>query len=233
MGDNTYVNKKVCLLPRLSLCELIAVCGLVRAVCSRSIDVMLLMRKDHVSLVRHMFEGVPNLRFTRVDSWDALHRGNTPTGESLVDSLEKHGYSLIPLPSVRDMDVYAIMGLGRELMHTGFTVSRNVATEHALLEKIVSAVGEAFVVMHDSGTRRIKREAITSSYPVVDVRDPAFRTPNIFDWITVLDRAIELHAIDSCFVMLADVMALRARKYVHAYASPKLPRHYRDAIIIW
>lgn len=219
----TFDNERVCLVPRLSACELIAVCGLVRAVCSRSSEVMLLVRKDHVGLIRHLFDAVPNLRFTRVDS----------TGDAAVlDSMERNGYKLIPLPSVRDMDVYALLGLSRDLLHTGFTVVRNISAENALLDKVVHAVGESFVVLHDSHTHRIKRDAIASSYPIVDVRDPAFRTWNILDWITVLDRAIELHAIDSCFMMLADILALRARKYVHAYPGTKLPRHFRDAIIV-
>lgn len=228
----SYDGERVCVLPRLSLCELIAACGLVRTVCSRSTDVMLVVNRDHVSPVRAMFSDVPNMRFTCVDSWEAVYAGDRPGERSFLDAMEAKGYKIIPLPSVRDLDVYGLLGLDRALMHTAFAVHRSSSVEEALLRRVVAETGATFSVKHDAPDRRIK-PGTTGPYPVVDVNDPRFKTANIFDWLMVMDRAIELHAIDSCFVMLADVLSLRPRKYVHAYTSPKMPRHYRDAIVVW
>lgn len=218
-----FDNEKVCLLPRLSMCELLEVCGLVRTVCSRSIDVMLVLKRDHVSLVHSLFGDLRNLRFTCVDAWH---------GPELHTTLGAKGYKLIPLPSTRDVNVYDVLGIDRSIMHTAFDIRRNLVAEQALFGRVKQAVGTTFVVVHDAPARRLKPKALRSvTLPIVRVED--FHTPNIFDWIGVLDHAIELHGIDCWVMVLADILALRPRKYVHAYACSKLPRHYRDAILVW
>lgn len=92
----------------------------------------------------------------------------------------------------------------------------------------------AYAVVHHDESRPIRRDLVPQHLAVVDVRDPAFRTDNLFDWITVLDHAAQLHAIDSCFLLVADMLALRCRKFLHAYTSPAVTAaRYTDVIAIW
>lgn len=218
---------KVCLMPRLSLSELLAIGGLVRAVCERSSDVMLVCKRDHVSSIRCLFADLRTaLRFKFVDSW-AGH-------QTVLDEVEALGYKIIPLPTFRETCPYALLGLDPGLRTERFALTRSQDGEKQLHDAVVRAVGPTYVVVHEDHTRRIRRELLPAGLAVVDVRDPKFRTSSIFDWIRVIDHAVHFHGIDSCFMLMADMLALRARKYCHAYASPTTSAtRYVDVITIW
>lgn len=219
-------SPKVCLLPRLSLSDLIVVNGLVRAVCERCPDVMLVAKRDHVASVRALYGDITSLRFKFVKSW-AGHG-------AVADEVQARGYVLVPLPSYREACPYALVGLPSSMGPENFVLHRTLAAEAALHDKVVEAVGPVYVVVHHDDDRPIRSHLIPEGYPVVDVRDPRFRTESIFDWIRVIDHAVQLHAVDSCFLVLADVLNLRARKFHHAYASPTVgTARFKDAITIW
>lgn len=216
----------VCLLPRLSLSELIHLNGLVRTICERSTDVMLLAKRDHVRPIRMLYSDVPHLRFKFVDTWD----------DATYDAIEKAGYRLVPLPSFRQACPYALLGMEASLAQTALHVHRNTEAEAALLARVRQRVGSTYIVVHDDEERKIRPDLIPSGHKVVHVRDPEFRTANLFDWVQVIDAAVQLHAIDSCFVTMADALCLRARKFCHAYANPSMsgrPSPYRDVITVW
>lgn len=227
---------KVCLLPRLSLTELIHVSGLVRSICERSTDVMLLAKRDHVRPLRCLYGDLPNVRFQFVDSWDQLYSAASAGSDSLLDKLEKMQYRVVPLPSFREACPYTMLGLASSLAVSNFKLQRNLDDERHLLDKVVEAVGSTFVVVHDDD-RAIRKDLMPDGLPRVHVRDPRFRTPNPFDWIQVIDQAVQFHGIDSCFLMIADVLALRCRKFCHAYAYPTShplrPAAYRDVVVVW
>lgn len=217
---------KVCLLPRLTLTDLIAVNGLVRAVCERTDDVMLVAKRDHVKSVRCLYGDIRGLRFKFVESW-AGHG-------AVADEMQARGYVLTPLPCTRESCPYTLLGLPSALGPQKFLLTRNLAAETALYDAVVAAVGPVYVVRHHDPDRPIRSHLIPEGYPVVDVRDPRFRTDSIFDWIRVIDHAVQLHAVDSCFLLMADYLNLRARKFHHAYASPSVgTARFNDAITIW
>jgi hypothetical protein len=228
---------RVCLLTRLSLSELMHVSGLVRSMCERSTDVMLLAKRDHVSPLRSLFGDLTKtVRFQFVDDWDDLTRRAGSGGDSLLDRLQKQ-YRVVPLPSFREACPYAVLGLPQCLRETEFRLHRDLDREGDLCRRVAAAVGGGeYIVVHDDEQRRIRPYLLPEGLPVVSVRDPAFRTDTPFDWIQVIDGAQQLHAIDSCFLMMADMLCLRCRKYCHAYTNPTAAARstaHRDVIAVW
>lgn len=212
--------RRVCVLPRLSLSDLMVVAPLVRRVAAVVPDTLVVAPRKYVHEARRLDFGAA--RFLFVDSWHSSWMDGT------------RGYDLAPLPSFRHACPYAMAGLDPTLPHTDLVVRRDVDAERALLHRVHAAVGERYVVVHDDEERRIRRRLLPQGLPVVHVRDPAFRTRTVFDWIQVMDHAVQVHAIDSCFAVLADLLALRPRTFVHAYAHPgsQCPR-YRDAVCVF
>jgi len=227
---------RVCLLPRLSLSELIHIGGLVRAIAERATDVMLLAKRAHVGPIRCLYGDLPNVRFHFVDDWDQLYLPSTERGETLLERLEQKKFRVVPLPSFREACPYAMLGLPVGLAQTEFRLHRNLEDERRLLDLVTAAVGSTYVVVHDDPERRIRPSLTPDGLRVVSVRDPAFRTGNPFDWILVIDQAVQFHGIDSCFLMMADALDLRCRKFCHAYANPTShvrPGAYRDVVMVW
>jgi hypothetical protein len=250
-GSEVYDVKpgdRVCLLPRLSISELIALTGLVRSLCAGSVQVMLLAKRAHARAVRNLYGNVPGVRFKFVESWDELYtppedrgagdpRGDADAGDprdTVLGDLARLEYRVVPLPSFREACPYRMLGLDPKAAEYEFQLQRNLGDERALHESIVRRVGTVYAVVHDDPARLIRRQLLPQNMPIVDVRDPAFRTANPFDWITAIDRAVQFHGIDSCFMLMADCLGLRARKYLHAYASPAASSasSYRDVVTI-
>lgn len=226
---------KVCLLPRLSLSEVMYISGLVRAVAAQSTDVMLLAKRDHVRPIRTLFADLPSVRFKFVESWDELSKPGA-SGASLLEYIEGQGYRLVPLPSFREACPYTLLGLESSLARCRFAVDRDEGAEHSLLERVHDEVGPTYAVVHDDDSRRIRRHLIPEGLPVVRVRDPRWRTANMFDWAQVIDHAIQFHGIDSCFLLMADLLGLKPRKFCHSYCdatSASRPGVYRDVITVW
>lgn len=249
-------QEKICILPRLSLSELIHLNGLVRTICERSTDVMLLAKRDHVRPIRNLYGDIPHLRFHFVDTWEQVYGpGPGPVRDSsdadadaataaaavapppsMLERMERQGYNIVPLASFRESCPYTMMGLPDALAETSFRVTRTLDAESALLDRVRSVVGTVYAVVHDDEDRRIRRHLIPEGLTVVNVRDPRFRRANAFDWIQVLDHAVQLHAIDSCFLLMADMLSLRCRKFCHAYPNPSAHTRssaYRDVITVW
>lgn len=217
---------KACLMPRLSLSELMYLVGLVRELRACAIDVLVIAKKAHADHMRPLYGDVGGVRFQFVDDWRDVRS----------DELEAQGYAIVPLSSYRSVCPYRAFGLPCALAASGINIQRDMEAERELLHRVWKAVGTAYVVVHDDAARRIEPHLLPASTAVVRVDDPRFATPCVFDWIEALDHALQLHAIDSCFLMLANVLSLRPRKFCHAYADDTAsyrPAVYGDAITVW
>lgn len=223
----------VCLLPRLSLSDLLAARGLVKhLVCQGAAHVMVLAPKRYASEVRMLYGDMNDVRFTFVTGWQDLYSETAGQAGSVLESLQARGYDIVPLASFHDTCPYKTMGVPPEEARVGFQLTRCLHRERALHARVVAAVGPVYAVVHDDPGRRIRRHLLPAGVPVVDVRDPLWRAPNVFDWIQTMDHAAEVHAIDSCFMLLADTLMLRARKVVHAYAGGGTRVRYHDAAAV-
>lgn len=208
-------DRRLCLLPRLALSELLALSGVVRHLVGQGAQVMVVTHKSHASSVRSLYGdiGDSSLRFTFVGGWDHVYAAD------VLESARARGYSVVPVPSFRQASPYASLGIDSATARSSFMLTRNLDRECELRDRIVAAVGPTYVVLHDADDRRIRRRLLPHGVPVVDVRDPRWRTPIIFDWVRTMDHAVAVHAIDSCFMLLAETLSLRASRVLHAYAG--------------
>lgn len=208
-------DTKVCLLPRLAICDLIALCGLVHHLAQTCREVMVVAHRKHVHEVKALYGDAPGVRFTFINGWGDLYGSH-----DVLSTARRAGYEVVPMASVGDCCPYRLLGVDAAEYRTGFRLTRRLEDEQDLHDRIVRELGPAYVVVHDDESRPIRNELLPPGMPVVRVRDPRWRRPSVFDWIRAIDGARELHVVHSCFAMLADALALRPSRVLHAYASP-------------
>ncbi len=100
-----------------------------------------------------------------------------------------------------------------------FFVARDIARERALYEKV--APNGDYIFLHEDAPRnyRIERKLIDKKFKIVEPNEKL--TDNIFDYCSVIEKAKEIHVIDSSFMFLIDCLAYNApgqKLYVHRYA---------------
>lgn len=92
-----------------------------------------------------------------------------------------------------------------------------------------------FCFIHEDPSRGIliDRSRLPQDMPWVFAK-PGL-TQNLFDWWEHLEKATELHLMESCFAVLADSLPeLQARRVViHAYARNSIPPTYAQRLSSW
>lgn len=227
-------TRKVCIVPHMGLSDMLILNGLVRTACAERPEVLMFVKRSYISSLRTMFGDLPNLRLKFVDTVEQLYANGFRLAAEAVDA----GYALLllgvhsssadwkSLDTTWQRALYRQAGLDPGLMRSGFRVQRNEERERALLATVKAAVGDAYVVVHDDPGRSLvlDRGFLPPGVPVVHVDDPRWRTKNIFDYASLIDNAIQFHALDSCFLLMADLMRLGSRAFCHAYVrTPDLP----------
>ena len=121
-----------------------------------------------------------------------------------------------------DIDFYRIIGVDFKERWNSFTIKRNFDAENKLLNKI--NLPEKFAFVHDDPSRGylITHQHINKHLPIVR----PYITNSIFDWISVLEKATEIHCICSSFKHLVDSLPeIKADLfYHHSYVNNGNPR---------
>jgi hypothetical protein len=126
---------------------------------------------------------------------------------------------------IAERQVYALAGLPHEKKWSSFYVERDLVREQDFLSRMAGS--EPFIFVHDDAkkyTSAIDQKYLAGDRKVVRV-DRKF-TDNIFDYCTLLERAEEIHVVDSVFMFLADCLPYvnpHQKLFVHRYARPNPP----------
>ncbi len=114
---------------------------------------------------------------------------------------------------------YRQAGLARAVRYDGFHVERDPAREEACFRRLVGDRTH-YLFLHDDVSRgfEIDPRRIESPLPVVR---PA-GADSIFDYAAIIERATEIHCIDSSFANLVESLPRLAagRLVLHGYAKP-------------
>ena len=100
-----------------------------------------------------------------------------------------------------------------------FYVERDYGAEKRL-ESLLK-LPERYIFLHDDNRYPVHTESLPSSIPVV--RAIPGLTENAFDYRGIIERASEVHVIDSSFMFLVDCLDYEApnqKLFIHRYARP-------------
>lgn len=103
-----------------------------------------------------------------------------------------------------DTAFYKQMGVPFSARWDKFYVSRDLCTEKDLFHKL-NLTPNNYIFLHDDPTRNLVIDRTHIQNKELPVITPSmFKTSNIFDFLTVMEHAAELHCMDSCFRLLFD-----------------------------
>ncbi|OHA58417.1 MAG: hypothetical protein A2571_01395 [Candidatus Vogelbacteria bacterium RIFOXYD1_FULL_44_32] len=224
LGDHIYCN------------------AIVRHYCQKYEKVATFCLPQNYPTVAFMFRDLQNLVIIAGDKsfakrFIATHSGDN--GDREYDEAKIIGFENFNRQSgeLFQHQLYRLAGVDFDLLEKNFLVERDRGREEVLFAKI--APSGSYIFLHEDRSRNytIKRQKINLKYKVVEP-DPTL-TDNIFDYCTLLERAKEIHVIDSSFMFLVDCLPYQnsqQKLYVHRYARPnedwKLPVLKKDWQII-
>lgn len=197
--------------------------GLVRGMLQReSPDYLYLaVKKRNMGTVTGMFRDDRRIICLPVDSDAEAH--SLPQ-KSFCSSVYRVGFERIA-PNW-DMSFYECVDLPFEYRWSHFRVCRDDKREKKLVEKLRVSDGERFILVHRQGSDKryeIEVETVVRAIEVEPITD------SLLDWCGLIERAEEVHCIDSSFIHLAQSLKVKSgffhdiRKSVDQFRFALLP----------
>lgn len=114
---------------------------------------------------------------------------------------------------------YQIAGVDLAKKWDNFFIKRDLEKETSLFQQ--AALGDEYVFLHEDPVRnyRIDRKKINKKYGIFTPDKKL--TENIFDYLTIIEKAKEVHVIDSSFMFLVDCLPYNnpnQKLYIHRYS---------------
>ena len=139
-------------------------------------------------------------------------------GFGMGDNLESMG-----LVSNFDEGFYKCAGVPFEHRWTHFSLRRNPESEHEVLKRL-NPTGQPFVFLHDDPSRGfVFNPDIPKEFAVIK-NDPSI---DIFDMISLLENASEIHCMESSFRCLIEhIDTIVCPLYLHTYVRANPNGHF-------
>ena len=198
--------------------------GLVREYCKTHDRVAIFCYPAHYGTVSFMYRDLPNLTIIKGDDADAILYAFLNTFRRAYDEVKIVGMPYLdPYRDMKNLEhcedqFYRLAGLDPKKKWESFRVERDRKREEELFRRIDPPRDYAF--LHDDFRYRIDRKR-SGQLPAVS---PAKEiTDNVFDYCLLIERAKEVHVIDSSFMYLVDLLPDFPQKlFVHRYARPNI-----------
>lgn len=210
---------KFAILPHLGLGDAFVQKGLVASIAEQATDVVLIGKKRYEESLFAIYDDIENLSIVFVDDDKDISPAFGADGK-MWSALEKQGYAVIPLgyhtgnqdwlkkDTIWSRCLYKQLGIQASAMYSKFgKLSIDEVKAADMLEKVVTELGHAYVVVHDDPGREMKIEEswLPAGIPIIHVDDPRIKSDVITDYLTLIENATEFHGIDSCFALMADL----------------------------
>lgn len=195
--------------------------GLVREYCKAYETVGIFCLKRNYPSVSFMYRDLTNLRIHVIQSHTQGDRFRLLNpfrfGQNHYDEVRYIGNYDSETGIRNERQVYVRFGVSMEKKWESFFVERDAEREESLVRKV--ALPDSYIFIHDYAPYFIDPARISSPLPIF--RPGKNLTDNVFDYRGIIERATELHVIDSSFMNLIECLPYTnpaQRLYLHRYA---------------
>ena len=212
--------KSIYIYEHLGLGDQIACNGLVRTV-AEDFDVTFVFAKPkNTNNVLRMFSDNPNIRVIPMEERDVRQFMQiAPQNDYLIVGHEKLHEELIKDRQGKfDRVFYKMANVPFENKWDKFYYKRNTETEHDVFYNKLNLTDESkFIFVHDDAERPMLHDKLSQGIKIVK---PDRKDISIFDFLYTIEKAKEVHCIDSSFFNLIDCIQLKNDNlFFHKYVK--------------
>ncbi|MCL4392513.1 hypothetical protein M1413_04245 [Patescibacteria group bacterium] len=214
---------KIILLHHLGLGDHLICNGMVREYCKTHDRVAIFSYPKNYTSVSFMFRDVPNLEVMRGDEAFALLFMLNNKFKREYNETKNVGLPHLDMFDSEPMErqFYRLAGLDFAKKWESFHIERDQSREQALFSKM-KPKGD-YIFLHDDAARglAIDHKKVPEHYAVVSPASGL--TDNIFDFCSLIEKAKEIHLIESSFMYLVDLLPYtnpEQKLVIHRYARP-------------
>jgi hypothetical protein len=186
--------------------------GLVREICNNSKNSFLLpAKKQNFQTVEFMFRDLKNLTVVSIN------------GDECIASLSHErnckvltiGHQFLNYNKKFDQSFYDQLSINFNKRWSSFFVMRDYEREAELYDR--SNTKDNFIFVHDDHDRGMSVDAKYLQDKNI-IKSDRKKTNIIFDYLSILENAKEIHCIESSFLFLVDSFNFKGKLFNHRYA---------------
>ena len=182
------------------------------------------LRSNHKS-VAELVKDVENIRVVPYESemWMIAQRNLLRKAGFNTLSLGLFGTNWLSDELARfDENYYRQAGLSFNSRWDSFKYVRNSEKEDLLFE-ILGCAGDDYIFVHDDPSRsfQIDTKKLPSDLRVIRPTLDLANKFSFFDYTKIIEKAIQIHCIESSFCAYIESLDLQKPKYAHRYARPE------------
>ena len=211
----------------LGLGDHIVANGLVRHYASLHGEVTLFCKNHNYGTVKSMYRDNPEITVVAIGT----HQDADANVEKFINErglqadLIKIGFHDIWVNYGNggfDVKFYLQHGLDPSAKWDMFKYERNQEEEKKIFDSYGVEEGK-YIFIHDDERYRIQPNTVPNPENLICVRPIIGATENIFDYSLLIEKASQVHTIESSFQFMIDCMGINQENYVHRYLRPLSP----------
>lgn len=194
------------------------ICNALVRIFSKRFDRLFLFCKHHnYESVRFMYSDLQNIDFISVA--DDLEADRFILENRIFRKTIRVGFDQMYSTGSKNFDesFYMQFGIDFDSRWSEFHVPRNIEREKALFDRF-GLSGKKYIFVHDDARFSIDMKMIEIDPQTIIVRPDRDITENIFDYLTIIENASQIHAIESSFMFIIDSLNIDPETvYAHRY----------------
>ena len=228
--------KGICLIIHLGIGDQIMTCGMVRHFLEYGYKVKIFARKSHQVTCEFLYRDVEEGRV----SFEYLETGEAREIWERVPAIKAEGYEIRPIATYKvptHVWNWFTVGEGKEManwshttyiqgdvnpsyMKTKFKVVRDLKREQEVFDRFGLVKGE-YIFVHES-IYRDRRIQYPKGLRVFNPDDHYKEIPNMFDYLTIIQNAKEVHCMTSSYAMLIELVEIgdKHTNFLHTLDIP-------------
>jgi len=194
--------------------------GMVRTLAKKYEKTYIFCKSQNIRNVSFMYRDLSNLGILEMDddivkNFMRLNPQNSYiiAGHGPFETIYRNPQNTLCIDEI----FYKLAGVPIENKRLEFFVQRDLDREKKLFNQLGLGEGERFAFVHDSDKRKIYK-----NIPDIKIVKPLDMEWTIFDFLYTIEKAEEIHCVNSSFFCLIDCLnsIKKEKMFLHKYAIP-------------
>ena len=185
--------------------------GLVRNLIKPNTEYFMFVKPHNIGSVSYMYRDLSNLKFIECDDNGAIAFINK---HKIADRLYLIGFTWIDTNKSFEENFYLKHGVSLENKWDSFFSPRDCNLEQKVYDHF--NINEPYIFVHDDNRYKLDSDRLPKDVRII--RPEIGLTDTIFGYALLMEKAKELHLMESCFGFMADNMGLNKELIMHRYS---------------
>jgi len=195
--------------------------GMVRTIAKQYDKTFLFSKPRNFANVAFMYRDLPNLKIISMDDSEVQSFMKINSDNNYVIAGHDPFWKILRSPNNNkriDEIFYELAGVPLDNKWSEFFIQRDSEKEKIVFNQLGLKDGDRFAFVHDDSQRKITR-----NIPEIKIIKPDNKDFSIFDFLYTIEKAEEIHCINSSFFCLIDCIGIKKdNMYLHQYVRKDL-----------